>query len=212
MPACRSWKNQTLQLVGLETLKHEVAVKFTQNYIYICRSLQHMYIYIYCVYIYVEVQSQRKQQNLSIEWLLKQKNLTINDRAIYNNQKKSDNSKKKRHLHQKTMIFIHFLCFIQKSMEPKKFQFRAPNSGWNPGANPLGSVPSCFLEPKMAVVETRETAGEALFELFRNQKITNPKRRGRMEVVEVGYVFTSNLSYISIPSYDSRNTRLTFES
>lgn len=42
----------------------------------------------------------------------------------------------------------------------------------------------------MAVVETRETAGEALFELFRNQKITNPKRRGRMEVVEVGYVFT----------------------
>ena len=64
----------------------------------------------------------------------------------------------------------------------------------------------------MAVVETRETAGEALFELFRNQKITNPKRRGRMKLLKLAMFLLSNLSYISIPSYDSRNTRLTFES
>ena len=150
MPACRSWKSQTLQLVGLETLKHEVAVKFTQNYIYICRSLQHMYIYIYCVYIYiyVEVQSQRKQQNLSIEWLLKQKNLTINDRAS-TITKKNQTTQKKNDIYIRKRWFLSISCALFRNLWSQKNSSSGPQTQaetlepilWDP-------FPAVFWNPK----------------------------------------------------------------
>ena len=143
--------------------------------------------YIDLYNIYVEVQSQRKQKNLSIEWLLQQKQLYQWHGHLHSKKKHQTTPKKKT---KKTTFFFPFLVLTKsirkKTVPPKQ------NSGSNPGANPL-AIPAFFGTQNGR--GRHRSGGEAEWVVKTSQKIRKSQSKkarkdGRLKLLKLTNFFT----------------------